>query len=90
MMSVESQEERDEFEEFEEFDVTEDEFDRMLAESEPVVLAEVPDYREMLVRAQKGYHTLTYLPGDVACATGAQGRPVEWVAGSESAVTSAA
>lgn len=80
---------RDEQDEFEEFDVTEEEFDRMLAESEPVLLSKMPDYHEQLVRAQNSYYTLTYLPSDVACVTGAPVRPVEWVSGPEGAVTSA-
>ena len=44
--------------EFDEFDVTEEEFDRMLAASEPVTIDQVPKYHVQRVKAE-GYYVLT-------------------------------
>lgn len=49
--------------EFDEFDVSENEFDRMLAEAEPVTLASVPSYLSRLLAAGGTYYALSVSTG---------------------------
>lgn len=54
--------------EFDEFDVTEQEFDQMYAESEPVMVDLVPRYYAQRVAAE-GYYTLTTVKGPAPAAS---------------------